>query len=290
MQMAVLGMGRMGRAIAERILGAGHELSIWNRTPGRAADLVAAGARECDSPSEAVTGSDTVVTMLSADDAVRSVVRGDKGVLTSLADGAVLVDCSTVSPDLGAELERDVPSFASVPILGNPDTVRAGMALLLLGASDSAAERARPLVEALGGNVRRYSHPALATSAKLTCNLLLLSGLVALAEAFAVGTAGGLSPDDLRQLLAESPLVAPALRNRFEAVLTGRIGDWWTTELGHKDVRLALQVAEAGGRSLPSAGAVLSVYQSMIDAGYAERDIAAVHGLYLSDLGDVSNR
>lgn len=282
MRTAVLGMGRMGRAIAERVLGAGHDVVVWNRTPGKAEDLVDRGAREASNPVEAATGADVVVTMLSDDDAVRQVVLGNDGVAEALDDQAVLVDCSTVSPGLVGEMASKFERFLFMPILGNPDAVAGGMALVLVGGPDQVVAGAEPLVAALGGRALRYQHPELAAAAKLTSNLLLLHGLVALAEAFAAGSAGGLEPDQLRALLSESPLLAPALRNRFEAVLTGRLDSWWTTELGAKDASLALALGESKGGSLPSTRSVLGVYQDVIDAGHADDDIAAVHFRYLS--------
>ncbi len=281
MQISVLGMGRMGRAIAARVLSEGHQVVVWNRTPGRAGDLVAGGATEASSAAEAAGGAEAVVTMLSADEDVRQVVLGEGAVAGALGDQAVLVDCSTVSPAMSEELAGTIRRFVAMPVLGNPDAVRAGVALLLVGGPGDVVGRIDPLVAALGGRARRYERPALAAAAKLTSNLLLLQGLVALAESFAVGTAGGLSQDQLRQLLEDSPLVAPALRNRFEAVLTGRLDSWWTTALGAKDGGLALELGESKGATLPAAGAVLGVYREMIDAGHGEDDIAAVHGRYL---------
>jgi len=282
MQVAVLGMGRMGKAVAVRVLGQGHEVRVWNRTPGRAGELLSAGAEEVETPSVAAAGADVVVTMLSDDDAVRAVVLGEGGVSGSLGDDAVLVDSSTVSPELGAELAARIGCFVSMPILGNPEAVRGGTALLLVGGDDEAVRRAQPVVSALGGRVLRYGRPEQAAAAKLTSNLLLLDGLVALAEAFAVGTAGGLTEEQLRELLAESPLVAPALRNRFEALLTGKLDSWWTTALGAKDASLALALRASEGDTLPLTTAALGVYRAVIAAGRGDDDIAAVRDRYLS--------
>lgn len=282
MHTAVLGMGRMGRAIAARLLSEGHEVVVWNRSPGKVDELVAHGARVASTPSEAAADAEVVITMLSRDDAVRDVVFGDGAVAGALGVEAVLVDCSTVSPAMSEELAAGVSRFVAVPVLGNPDAVRAGAAMLLVGGPHQAVSPVEPVLAALGGHVRRYERARLAAAAKLTSNLLLLHGVVALAEAFAVGNAGGLTEDQLRELLGESAVVAPALRNRFEAVLTGRLDSWWTTELGAKDVTLAMELGESAGRSLPCTSAVAGVYGELVDEGHGDDDIASVHFRYLT--------
>ncbi|MFE7802452.1 NAD-binding protein [Nocardia sp. NPDC057440] len=121
-------------------------------------------------------------------------------------------------------------------------------------------------------------HGALALAAELTTNLLLLSGVVGLAEAFAVGRSGGLGDDQLRDLLRTSPVVAPGLHNRFDSVLTGTSDRWWTTALGAKDAGLALELARAAGVELPEAEVVWHLYEAAFR--HADADISVVTDLY----------
>ncbi len=120
----------------------------------------------------------------------------------------------------------------------------------------------------------------LAITAKLVTNLLLLSEVVALAESFAVGRSGGLSDDQLRDLLSASPVVAPGLRNRFEGVLTGSQEGWWSTVLGAKDAGLALDIARGADVELPAAQVVQRLYEKAASSGLDDADIAAVTELY----------
>ncbi|MEV8517379.1 NAD(P)-dependent oxidoreductase [Dactylosporangium sp. NPDC051484] len=261
MDIAVLGMGNMGRAIAARLLQGEHRVRVWNRTPGRAADVVATGGREVPTMADAVRGADVVVTMLANDDAVRSVALGP--LREELEERAVYVDCSTVSPSLSAELAAGFPGrYLALPILGNPVAVRAGQAILLAGGDRGLVDRLRPVLAALSPAVRRYDSPSLAGAAKLASNLLLLSEVVALAESVAVGRVGGLSAEQLRELLGDSPLVE-GVRNRFEDVLTGARDTWWSNRLGAKDTRLAVDLARAAGVELPDAdiAAVAELYR-----------------------------
>ncbi|SRR6266851_3550922 len=280
MHVSVLGLGRMGHALAVRLLEGGHQVVVWNRSKGKADGLVAAGATEAHTVADAVRAADVVITMLSNDDAIRSTAFGDAGLRVSIGAETVYVDSSTVSPRLSAELAESFPHFVAMPILGNPEAVLSGRAILLAGGDAADVDRISPVLQSLSSTVRRYDQASLAGSAKLTSNLLLLAGVAALAEAFAVGRAGGLSDDALRDLLGESPLVAPSLKNRFEAVLTGTHESWWTTTLGAKDAGLAVDLAATGGVDLPVAVAVRDDYGKAAAAGYAEQDISAIGHLY----------
>jgi len=279
MRVSVLGMGHMGRALADRLAGGGHEVTVWNRTPGRAADVVAAGAHEAGSVAEAVAGAEVVVTMLADDHAVQAVA---KEIVPALDADAVYVDCSTVSVALSAELAERFGRFASLPVMGSPDAVRSGTAAYVVGAPADVTAALEPVLATLSGPVVRFARPALAVAAKVTGNYLLLTGLVALGEAFAVARAGGLDDDEIRRVFAEHPLVAPALRNRFEAVLSGAAEGWFSVALGGKDVGLALELARSAGQRLGAGEATLAAYDATAAGGLADADIAAVGRLYRS--------
>jgi 3-hydroxyisobutyrate dehydrogenase-like beta-hydroxyacid dehydrogenase len=279
MKVAVLGMGRMGQALAGRLVDAGHDLVIWNRTPGKVPDLVARGAEEAASVAAAVGPAQVVLSSLTNDEVVRQVACGEGGVLASLGEGCLYVDTSTVSPALTTELDAVFPRFVAMPILGSPAMVAAGHAVYLVGGEEGPAPGLAALLPSLSERVLRYEVPPLASAAKLAVNLLLLDAVVALAESFAVGRAGGLSEQQLRDLLGQSPMVPPALANRFEGVLTGHQDPWWSPGLGAKDAGLAIDLAATHGSSLPATAAVRRLYdQAATDP--ANHDIADVTRLY----------
>lgn len=278
MRTAVLGMGRMGAALARRALDGGHDVVVWNRSPGKAADVVAAGGWEAESLADAVQGAEVVMTSVSNDAAVRSVALGKDGLHAHIGDGVPYVECSTVSPQLTEELSRSFPEFMALPVLGGPAPVKAGQATYLAGGPDATVERVEPILTSLGGTLRRYSSAPLASAAKLAVNLLMLTNVVALAESFAVARAQGLTDDQLRELLGG--IVSPSLKTRFEAVLGMPHTGWWTTELGAKDAGLAVEVAKGAGQDLQVGGAVRDAYLRAAAEGYADEDIAAVHHLY----------
>jgi 3-hydroxyisobutyrate dehydrogenase len=281
MDIAVLGMGRMGRALAGRLLDGGHRVAVWNRSKGKAGDVVSAGAREADSVADAVEGVEVALTMLANDDAVRAVAFGQ--LRPSIGAKTVYVDCSTVSPTLSGELAEGFPNrFLAMPVVGGPAAVSAGQAVFLAGGDAGVVDHLGPALSSLSDTVRRYETAPLAITAKLATNLLLLSEVVGLAESLAVGRAGGLSDDQLRVLLGTSPVVAPGLRNRFESVLTGPQNGWWTTVLGAKDAGLALDIARGADIELPAAGVVQGLYEKAASSGLDDADIAAVTELYRS--------
>jgi 3-hydroxyisobutyrate dehydrogenase len=276
----VLGLGRMGQAIVGRLLKGGHRVTVWNRSPGKAGDLVSAGAREAETVAEAVSDADVVITILANDDAVRAVALRE--IRPAIGEATVYVDSSTVSPTLSRELAASFPRFVALPVLGSPVAVASGQAVFLAGGDADELETLKPVLSSLSDTVRRFDSAPLALTAKLTNNLLLLSELVALAEAITVGRSGGLSDDELRDLLTNSPLLPAGLRNRFEGVLTGSQDGWWSTVLGAKDAGLAIDVAAGAGVALPSAEVIRGLYERAASAGLHDADIAAVTALYRS--------
>jgi 3-hydroxyisobutyrate dehydrogenase-like beta-hydroxyacid dehydrogenase len=286
MQISVLGMGNMGQALASRLLSGGSEVVVWNRSPGNAAKVVEQGAKEVRELEEAVRGSEVVITSLANDEAVRQVALADEGVGGHLGEG-VYVDASTISPSLSGELAERIPKFAAMPIAGSPEAVSNGEATYLIGGPQKVVAELQPLLHSLSSVHHQYQTAPQASTAKLATNLLLLVGIEALTESFEVGRAGGLSDTQLRELLADSPMVAPGIRNRFDAVLSGEGSTWWTIELGAKDAGLALDIA--AGKSLPAATMAHERFKDAADRGLAHEDIAAVSRLFREPSDSSSN-
>jgi len=279
MRLAVVGMGRMGHALAERLLGGGHELAVWNRTPHKADDLVANGAREAPTPASAAEGAEATFTSLADDAAVRTVVSGPDGVAAGLGDG-VLIDMSTVSPDTTAYLADAVGGrLLASPILGSPMAVASGEAAYLIAGPHELHDRLAPAYDVLAEAGRRVyvgEDATVATTLKLLSNYLLMSGIAALAETVATAQAVGLPDQLIRDYLGQVPLVAPALLNRLDDIVSGDHDGWFSTTLGAKDVRLAEDLARSHGVVLPLADAVRRRFEEAAAQGWADADIGAV--------------
>jgi 3-hydroxyisobutyrate dehydrogenase-like beta-hydroxyacid dehydrogenase len=277
MRIAVFGMGRMGRAMAGRLLSQGHHVTIWNRTPGRAPELLDMGAREAPSVAEGGSSAEAVLISLADDHAVRAVVLGPSG-LVATGTKAVIVNASTVSPASTQELQAHIPERLVVsPVLGAPRAVASGSALWLLSGARDTVEYLEPMWAALSER-RLYCgpDPATASTLKLIANYLLMTGVASLAEAVALGQTAGVQAGLLREFLSTIPTVAPGLHNRLDDVLTGDHQGWFTTRLGAKDVRLFEEVATAAGLRVPIAALVRSRYEEASDAGWDAADLGAV--------------
>ncbi|MFI6801310.1 NAD(P)-dependent oxidoreductase [Streptosporangium canum] len=314
MRVAVLGMGSMGRAVALRLLGRGHAVRVWNRTPGKASEVIDAGAAEASSPAEAARDADAVLMSLADDRAVREVMArlaepgsgpgsgsgsesgsgpgsesgsgsglgsdSDAGSGPGSESGApVVADMSTVSPDTSRALAGLAPGgrFVAAPIIGGPQAVVDGQAMGLLGGERGLVDRLGPVWQDLFA-VQWYcgDDPGSALTYKLLNNYLLMSGVAVVAEAVAAGQAAGLDEAMLKDFLLRWPTVAPALHNRLDDIIHGDHRGWFATRLGAKDVRLIAEVAESKGLRLPIARLVEQRYEEAAGHGWSDSDITAV--------------
>jgi 3-hydroxyisobutyrate dehydrogenase-like beta-hydroxyacid dehydrogenase len=274
---AVLGLGRMGSALAGRLLDTGHPVTVWNRSPGKAGGLVERGARESTSASEAATGAEVVFTSLTDDDAVRSVVL-DTGLLGALGPGAVLVDASTVSPATGGNLRDAVGEerFIAMPVLGAPPVFASGHATLLLGGRRDLVESHESLWADIAKTRRYAGSVESALVLKLSSNLLLVTGVTALAEAVTLALSCGVDADELRDFLGSSPALAPGVASRLDAVIDHKHEGWWAPLLAAKDARLAQETARLHKRTLPVTELVEQRLTDTASAGWQDSDLSAV--------------
>jgi 3-hydroxyisobutyrate dehydrogenase-like beta-hydroxyacid dehydrogenase len=277
MNIAVLGLGRMGHALASHLLQKEYEVTVWNRSAGKAQDLVGKGATEAGSVAEAVVGADVVMMSLADDAAVREVCF-DRGAIGHLGDSATLVDSSTVSPETSRELAAAVPGgrFVDAPILGGPAQVEAGQASLVIG---GPIETVRMLDNLWNDVASRYFYcgpNGTGTTIKLLSNFMLIGGTALLSEMVATAQANGVPDDILRDVFGESYAIAPAVRMRFENVLGHDHAGWFSVELSAKDVSLFRRLAQSVGLALPVASGVHDLMSEAIAGGHGDEDMAAV--------------
>jgi 3-hydroxyisobutyrate dehydrogenase-like beta-hydroxyacid dehydrogenase len=278
MKVTILGAGHMGHAIGIRLLKKNYEVTVWNRSPGKTGDLERLGARTASTAGEAASTADVVMTLVTADAAVKHVALGEGGVVRALKPGAALVDMSTVSPDTSRELGLATPGgrFVDAPILGGPDATENGTAKLLLGGAEDVVQDLDPLWSDLASEYYYCGPNGSATTLKLLSNLMLVGETALLAEALATAQANGIDDDTLRTALKSSPAIAPGVLPRFEDVLAGDHNGWWSIYLAQKDMSLALQLATSKGMKLPLAEASVQALDAAERAGYGEKDLGAV--------------
>lgn len=274
---AFLGLGAMGSRMATRLVDAGTELVVWNRTPAKASGLVERGAVLAGSPAEAAAGADVVITMLASPEALRAVTEGPSGVVAGLRASATVVEMSTVGPEAVARLAAALPvgvGLIDAPVLGSLSEVDAGTLRIFVGGPAPLVSEWTPLLATLGTPVHVGPLGA-GAAAKLVANSTLLGMLGVLGEAVALGDGLGLSRDATFEVLAASPLAAQAERRR-PAIDGDAQPVRFTLSLAHKDADLVTGAAESAGVDVRLAEAALSWLADAERAGLGPRDYSAV--------------
>ena len=277
MRVAILGTGKMGGAIARRLNAEGHELTLWNRTRERAEAL--AIGRVAATPSEAAEDAEVVISILTNADAIRAAYLGDTGAAKT-AKRQVFIEMSTAGPDVIEDLqpviEQAGAQFIECPVLGSISAMDTGKGLLFAAGDDSALERARPVLDALG-EVRRIKDPASAAKLKLIANTVL-TGLSALAaEVLAAGAAAGVDTEDVFWVLTRfAPTLgvrrAGYVEHRYEPV-TFALRD------ALKDLRLATELFKRAGSATPITDKTKELFEKAAETA-AGLDLSAISTLY----------
>jgi 3-hydroxyisobutyrate dehydrogenase-like beta-hydroxyacid dehydrogenase len=278
MNLAVIGLGRMGHALAHRLLTRGHQVQVWNRSPGKEDDLVGLGATRATDPAQAVAAAEATFVSLTDDQAVRAVLLPAGKPLTGPEPSSPLVDCSTVSLAATGELAASYGDrFVAAPILGGPSAVAAGEATYLAGGPSATVDGLGRAFGALTSDLRRTGEDATtATRLKLLSNFLLMSGLAAMAEVVVTAQALGMSADELTRTLDQSAMVPAGIKNRIAPMVDDDHRGWFTTAMGAKDVALFGQMAADARVSTPLAAAVEDRFRTAVLAGQGEADLTAV--------------
>jgi 3-hydroxyisobutyrate dehydrogenase-like beta-hydroxyacid dehydrogenase len=280
MKVGFLGLGSMGGAMAANILKAGNTLTVWNRSTGKANDLVAAGAGVVGTPGE-LAGCEAIVAMLANDEATRhSIVTS--GLLAALPKTAVIVNCATISIELARELatacaDRGI-DYVAAPVLGRPNVAAEGKLNVIAGGTAKAVARVQTLLDAIGQKTWHVSSdPVQANVAKIGANFLIASAIGAMGEAFAIAEGNGLDPRELYELVTNTLFAAPVYKNYGAQILDKRFEPaGFQLRLGRKDVGLAQSAGRSGHAKLPLADALAKVFEAAIDAGDGDKDWSAI--------------
>ncbi|WP_374689693.1 NAD(P)-dependent oxidoreductase [Promineifilum sp.] len=266
-----IGLGIMGRGMAANLLKAGFPLTVWNRTAGRAAPLVDAGAAAGDSPAGVARHSDIIVTCVSDTPDVEAVVLGPAGVIEGARPGALVIDCSTISPattrDIAARLRERGVHFLDAPVSGGSEGAAKGTLSIMVGGEAEQVERAKPVLAAMGKTITHVGGPGAGQMVKLVNQILVVVTMQGVAEALLFAQAGGL---DLEQTLAAVGGGAAGswmLNNRGPQVIQRDFRPGFTIDLQQKDLRLVLETADQLGIPLPSTAMVFQFYRALQQQG-----------------------
>jgi len=267
MKVAFLGLGRMGRGMAGCLLSAGHGVTLWNRSPGKADGLVAAGGRLAATPRDAAENADAVFAMVADDAASRAVWQGPDGALASIRRNAFAIECSTLSAahvqQLASAARETGARYIDCPVTGLPDAAAAGTLTLLVGACIDDIEAARPLLEPISSRIFRFGEVGAGTAYKLLINLMGAVQIAGLAEGMALAQRLGLDGETVAEAIVAGTAASPQVV-RHAARMARRSFDepTFTAALRRKDAAYGVELAHAAGLAVPLGEAALSWFDT----------------------------
>jgi 3-hydroxyisobutyrate dehydrogenase-like beta-hydroxyacid dehydrogenase len=276
-KIAFLGLGQMGTPMARRLLQAGHQVTVWNRTADRARPLAAEGAAMAGSPAQAGARAEFAITMLASPDALQEVVLSENGLAKALGAGQVYIDMSTVGPDVVRSIASKLPkgiAFVDAPVRGSVDAAAKGRLEIFVGATNEDFERVRPILESLGSVVHVGGLGA-GAAMKLVANLALGTSITAVGEALELAKALGLERVPVLNMLDGSTL-GPVVRAKRANIESGHYPPAFKLRHAAKDLRLVVEAAAAAGRDVKVSAASRAWLDSAANSGAADLDFSAV--------------
>ena len=273
MNVAVAGLGLMGEPIARRLLAAGHELTVYNRTGGKTVGLAADGAAVAASPGDVWATADVCFTVVTGDDALRAVTAQ----LFAAGSGRTVVDMSTVSPAASAEVaaaaEEAGSRYLRAPVSGNPNVVRAGNLSIMVSGDRETFETLEPTLRDIGPNVFYVGAAEEARVLKLALNLIIAGTAQLIAEAVVLGEANGLERATMLEVMGASAVGSPFVKYKTAALVARDYEATFSLANMHKDLEMALGAADHSGVPLPVTFVADQLVQACIAEGMAETDL-----------------
>lgn len=285
-KVAILGLGAMGARMARRVLDAGHDVAVYNRTAERARPLVELGARLGATPAAAADGADIVISVVTDDAAARAVwLHPEHGAVRSLRADAVAVESSTVTPawvdELRAAIDDVGAELLDAPVAGSRPQAEAGQLIYLVGGSADALDRVRPVLTTMGQAVHHVGEIGAGTVMKLAVNAIFGIQVAALAEMLGMVTRAGIDMERAVGILGAMPITSPALKGVGGLIAAGKYAPMFPIDLVEKDFRYIEACARSVEAQVPTAAAVWAVYDQARSAGFGADNIAGVAQLFV---------
>ena len=290
MKLGFIGLGRMGSAMAANLVRAGHEVTVFNRTPGKSSALVALGAQEAATLAGACRG-ETVITMLADDEAAANIAMGSGGLLENLSKGAIHLSMSTISVAMSDRLAQahaqSGQRYVAAPVFGRPDMAAAAKLFIVAAGDPEAIDTCRSVFDALGQKTSTIGGvPSAANLVKLTANFLQAAVIESLGEAIALIGKAGIDRRAYVDLLTSTIFTAPAYKIFGPLIADGTFGTAaFAAPLGYKDIRLALAEAETLRVPMPLASLLHDRFLRLFAQGGDNLDWSAIGGLASQDAG-----
>jgi len=290
MKLGFIGLGRMGSAMAANLVRAGHEVTVFNRTPGKSSALVALGAQEAATLAGACRG-EAVITMLADDEAAANIAMGSGGLVENLSKGAIHLSMSTISVAMSDRLAQahaqSGQRYVAAPVFGRPDMAAAAKLFIVTAGDPQAIDTCRSVFDALGQKTSTIGGvPSAANLVKLTANFLQAAVIESLGEAIALIGKAGIDRRAYVELLTSTIFTAPAYKIFGPLIADGTFGTAaFAAPLGYKDIRLALAEAETLRVPMPLASLLHDRFLRLFAQGGDNLDWSAIGGLASQDAG-----
>jgi 3-hydroxyisobutyrate dehydrogenase len=276
----IIGLGLMGRPMAANVLKAGYDLTLWNRTASRADALVAQGAKRAATPREVASASEVVFTIVSDPAALESVLWGETGVFAGLRRGSVLVDSSTVTPVLARRAASAAAThgaeFLDAPVTGGTWGAEKGELVFMVGGETETLKRVEPVLGVMGKRWFHLGPHGAGQTVKLAMNLILGLQVEAFAEALALALRGGVAGERLVEVLQSSMGRSALIDIKAPMMLKENYTPSFPLRLMHKDLSLALDLANQLGVPLPATAAARETYNAIKGTGGADLDYSVI--------------
>lgn len=286
MDIGFIGLGAMGELIVPRLMAAGHTVTGWNRSRGKAEALIAAGMKWGDTPKVVAAASEMVFSIVTDSAAVKAVALGPDGIVAGLRKGGIYIDMSTIEPDASREVAAEFAKAGLVmldgPLSGSPVTVKAGQASVMIGGDEAAFERAKPVLLAIGPKVTRIGGNGLACQMKIAVNLLLMVEVICFGEAVALAEKGGVGREVAVDAILKSVAASPVLGYRGPFIIDGKMPAVPLADvtLQQKDMLLALNLGRKLGSPVPLAAAANEMMNACRGLGIDANDFVVAHQVY----------
>lgn len=284
-----IGMGTMGAPMAGRLIEAGHDLTIHNRTRAREEALAERGAARASSPKEAAAGADLVITMVSDTPDVEAVILGPDGAIHGMKEGVVFVDMSTISPTATREIARALEAkgvdMLDAPVSGGSEGASNGTLSIMVGGKADVLESLRPVLSVLGNTITHVGPIGSGQVTKAINQVIIAGTYAAVAEGVALGLAAGLNIDAAHQAVSGGAAGSWVLTNRADNMIADRYPLGFRTRLHRKDLGIALETARELGVALPVAAFVEQIETGLMKRGHGEEDVSNIARFFREQAG-----
>ena len=291
-QIAFIGLGHMGLPMARNLLNAGHSLSVFDLVASAVNELAAQGAHAASSAADAVSAAEVVISMLPASRHVEGLYLGDAGLLSVIAPGSLVLECSTIAPEAARKVHLAAAArgiaLLDAPVSGGTAGAAAGTLTFMVGGDAATLERARPILANMGKNIFHAGPEGAGQVAKVCNNQLLAVHMIGTAEAMALGVANGLDPATLAEIMRQSSGGNWSLEkyNPWPGVMPNAPAskdyrDGFAAELMAKDLGLAQEAAQTTASSTPMGALALQLYRLLLKQGQGKLDFSAVQKLFV---------